>query len=95
MNYWHDGRRTRKPDLRGSSRDRAARKRWLLEAFGDGESADCHECGVALDFETIYVDRIVPGEQGGRYTRDNIRPSCCTCSHRQGAAMMLARRNGC
>lgn len=34
--------------------------------------------------ETIICDRIVAGEFGGRYTRDNIRPHCSTCSGRQG-----------
>lgn len=35
--------------------------------------------------KTLRVDRIVPGELGGTYRRNNIRPHCCTCSCRQGA----------
>lgn len=34
---------------------------------------------------TMIVDRINPGEFGGRYTRDNIRPHCSPCSCRQGS----------
>ena len=35
--------------------------------------------------KTMIVDRIIADEFGGRYTRDNIRPHCSTCSGRQGA----------
>jgi len=44
----------------------------------------CWECGAMVNDETIICDRIVAGEFGGRYTRDNIRPHCSTCSGRQG-----------
>ena len=71
-------------ELRGSSYDRRARKLWLLATFGDGERCPCEHCGTELIFETLYVDRKTPGCQGGRYTRDNIQPSCGACSHRQG-----------
>lgn len=32
----------------------------------------------------LIVDRIIAGEDGGRYTRKNIRPHCSTCSGRSG-----------
>lgn len=75
---------------RGSAANRRARRAWLLSAVsgfgGDGEKVACWECGTMVDTRTLIVDRIVPGELGGRYTRDNIRPHCPTCSCRQGAA---------
>lgn len=37
-----------------------------------------------VNAKTMIVDRIIPGEAGGRYTRDNIRPHCSPCSCRQG-----------
>lgn len=73
---------------RGSSYDRRARREWLLSPAsgfgGDGEKVACWECGAMVSNKTMIVDRIVPGEAGGRYTRNNIRPHCGTCSGRQG-----------
>lgn len=71
-------------ELRGNSYDRRARKLWLLATFGDGDKCPCAHCGAELDFATLYVDRITPGCQGGRYVRGNIQPSCADCSHGQG-----------
>lgn len=72
---------------RGSAKARRERKTWLLRTFGDGESAPCSHCGVALDFWTITVDRILPGILGGRYVRDNIRPACLRCNSLDGNAL--------
>ncbi|AGT12812.1 HNH protein [Mycobacterium phage Phelemich] len=73
---------------RGSSYDRRARRAWLLSAAsgfgGNGEKVPCWECGTMVNDDTMIVDRIIAGEFGGRYTRDNIRPHCCGCSGRQG-----------
>lgn len=66
----------REVDMRGSSRDRRRRKQWMLDHFGDGVVAPCTFCGKPLDFDSITTDRIIPGSQGGRYTRDNIQPAC-------------------
>lgn len=75
----------RNSNERGSAAQRRARKRWLLAKHGDGTTCPCHECGQPVTFETMCVDRHpVPGEQGGRYTRDNIAPHCVRCSGRQG-----------
>lgn len=70
---------------RGSAADRRRRKQWLLDTFGDGVVCVCWSCCVPLDFDSVTVDRITPGWQGGRYTRDNIRPQCEVCAHEQGA----------
>ena len=71
-------------NARGNSRDRAARRKWLLRTFGNGVSAPCWECGAPVTDSTIVVDRIKPGKQGGRYVRGNIRPQCRPCSNYQG-----------
>lgn len=75
----------RNTNERGNAKQRRARKQWLLNTFGDGESAPCFECGTAVTFDTIFVDRIIPHEEGGTYRRDNIRPHCASCSCKQGA----------
>lgn len=83
-------RGTTNQNERGNSYDRARRRAWLLEQFGDGTTCPCASCGVELTAETITVDRIVPGCRGGRYVRGNIRPMCVTCNSSLGSA--LARR---
>lgn len=81
---------------RGSSYARRARKNWLLSPGsghgGDAEKAPCWECGAMVGYTTMIVDRIVPGEVGGRYTRANIRIHCVPCSCRQGVARTNALR---
>lgn len=47
----------------------------------------CYRCGTLLVFETLTVDRIKPGCQGGTYRRDNIRPSCMDCAMKTGGRM--------
>jgi hypothetical protein len=54
----------------------------------------CWECGAWVWFDTMVVDRIIPGEQGGRYTRDNIRIHCPKCSGRQGQKRTIEKRYG-
>lgn len=97
---------------RGNTRDRLARRTWLVEkwranvdavvfrndkgdvlviAAGPGTIGErvmacrCYRCGVLLTVETVTVDRIVPGCQGGRYVRNNIRPACAACNSETGA----------
>lgn len=36
----------------------------------------CFRCGDLLDWESVEIDRIKPGCEGGRYTKNNIRPIC-------------------
>jgi hypothetical protein len=84
------GRGTSNRDARGNSRDRAARRQWLLTEFGNGVTAPCYRfevCGAVLDDATITVDRIVPGCKGGRYVRDNIRPACGPCNSETGGRL--------
>jgi hypothetical protein len=44
----------------------------------------CYRCGCLLTADTLTVDRIIPGCQGGTYRRDNIRPACGTCNSSTG-----------
>ena len=52
----------------------------------------CYRCGKLLTAETVTVDRIKPGCEGGTYRRSNIRPSCMTCASRTGGAIGAARK---
>lgn len=85
-------RGTSNANQRGSSYSRRIRKQWLLDTFGDGVKAKCSHCPEVLDSETLTVDRIVPGIEGGTYRRDNIRPSCMKCASKQGGDMSCERR---
>lgn len=82
-------RGTTNRNARGSVYDRRARKQWLLDEFGDGQSAACSfECSTVVTLETLFVDRHpIPGCQGGTYARTNIRPSCGPCNSKHGGAV--------
>lgn len=75
-------------DPRPSAARRRANRYWLLDAEsgfgGNGITVPCVDCGTPVSYATMYVDRIVRGEHGGRYVRGNIQPHCCPCSGRQG-----------
>lgn len=78
---------------RGSAESRRRRKVWLLVEFGDGDTAPCSFCGTPVTFETITVDRFpVPGCEGGRYVKGNIRPACGPCNYGDGARLGASRR---
>jgi hypothetical protein len=88
-------RGTTNRNARGSSYSRRRRRLWLLDTFGDGTTAKCYRCAAELTDSTITVDRIVPGCQGGRYVRGNIRPACLHCNSETGGAVRrLAVANG-
>lgn len=83
---------------RGNSYDRRNRKLWLLGAIadtrlgfapfgGDGEKVPCVHCGKILTESTVESDRILPGSMGGRYTRDNVQPSCRPCNASRGDSL--------
>lgn len=73
---------------RGGSVDRARRRQYLVDTFGDGTHVSCalalDGCSGVLTVDTVTVDRIVPGCEGGTYRRDNIRPACSTCNSKHG-----------
>jgi HNH endonuclease len=74
--------------MKGNSYARRARKTWLLQPEagfgGNGEKVACVHCGAMVDYDTMHVDRKVPGSMGGTYRRSNIQPSCtyCNCSRK-------------
>lgn len=83
-------------DPRGSAAQRRARKVWLLSPAagwgGDGETVPCWECDVLLEIDDVFADRIIPGEDGGRYVKANVAPHCSLCSGRQGQRRTIALR---
>lgn len=91
-------RGTTNRNARGSAADRRLRKLWLLETFGDGETAKCSlmvsaKCLEIVTFETITVDRWpLAGCDGGTYSRGNIRPACGPCNQSDGGALGALRR---
>jgi len=62
---------------RGKSKDRRARKNWMLGHFGDSHQAHCIHCQSLVNYETMEVDREVIG---GKYIRSNVVPSCKPCN---------------
>lgn len=55
------------------------------EPLGEGvPTCRCYRCGRLLTIETVTVDRIIPGCQGGTYRRNNIRPACSACNSETG-----------
>lgn len=92
--------RTNGQDKRGSSKDRKARRVWLLSEKagwgGNGEVVPCAlgtepDCSMLVDMVTMEVDRIVPGAEGGRYVRTNIRPTCVRCNKEAGFDTMRSQ----
>lgn len=82
----------------GSSYDRRARKWWLLETFQSDKFGPgwthCYLCFALLCFETLTVDRIIPGCMGGTYRRGNIRPCCARCNSVTGGALAHRMHTG-
>lgn len=98
-------RGTSNGNSRGSCEDRRRRRAYLVDTFGwrlpDGSGlVCCYRCHVPLlehedpeaPGQSVTVDRIVPGVQGGRYVRGNVRPACWLCNSETGGA--LARPAG-
>lgn len=91
-------RSTSNGNATGSSTDRRRRKQWLLNTFGDGETAKCElrchpDCLEVVDFGTLWVDRWpIAGVHGGSYRQENIRPSCPVCNMSDGGRLGAKRR---
>lgn len=90
-------RGTTNKNVTGSSYDRRRRRQWLLDQFGDGTVAACKlrcskQCERTVDIHTLSVNRVVPGCEGGKYTRDNIEPACAACNTLDGALLGVARK---
>lgn len=85
-------------ERRGSNRDRAARRTWLLATFDKDLGPDLarcwlgisDRCKVIVDATTLTVDRCNPG---GSYCHENIQPACAPCQNKQGALITRERRH--
>lgn len=79
-------RGTTNRNARGNSRDRAARRAYLVKVFASNQPGfvRCYRCGWLMYPDEITVDRIVPGCKGGTYRRNNIRPACSQCNSETG-----------
>lgn len=83
---------------RGNTLDRRRRREWLVDTFradrdvGGDPACRCWRCGQLLTVDTVSPDRITPGCMGGRYTRDNIRPSCVSCQSITGGHLGNTRK---
>jgi len=81
-------RGTSNTNARGSSYQRRALTQWMLNTFGDGETAQCafDGCPTILTAQTMTKDRYpIPGRRGGRYVHGNVRPACMTHNASHGA----------
>lgn len=85
-------RGTSNKNVTGSSMDRRARRQFLLDTFGDGVTCPCYRCREPLTLETLTVDRIRAGMDGGTYVRGNIRPACSGCNIETGNRLQWHRR---
>jgi 5-methylcytosine-specific restriction endonuclease McrA len=87
-------RGTSNSNVRGSSKDRARRRQYLVRTYEADVAGKCrcYRCGALLTEETVTVDRIVPGCLGGRYVRENIRPACSACNTETGSTLGVQRR---
>lgn len=82
-------------DKRGSAKDRARRRAWLMCTYDvdlGPDRARCHLrlsafCEREVTIETLSVDR---KEMGGTYARHNIQPACKPCQDRQGGLAGVA-----
>lgn len=84
-------------ERRGSSKDRAARRRNLMRHWGNGTTCECAICGMELfdhpremfsggigPIDHIENDKIVPHEDGPGYRMTNLYPSCRKCNLARG-----------
>lgn len=85
-------RGTSNSNTRGSASQRRKRKQALLDRDGDGTTASCWECLTVVTYSTMICDRIVPGIRGGRYTLENLRIHCASCSGLQAGALSAETR---
>lgn len=86
-------RGTSNSNARGNSKARRARRQWLVDEFGNGRWVKCWKrgCKERLTVDTVTVDRIILGVDGGSYARNNIRPACAFHNSSEGSKARWAR----
>lgn len=77
-------------EIRGSAKDRRARRAKLRRVYGDGVKVACVHCECMVDDAGMEVDKIIPGSQGGRYVWANILPSCIACNRERSDKTTVA-----
>ena len=87
-------RGTSNQNVRGNTKDRAARRAWLMKTYAANIPGycRCYRCGALLFGEMLTIDRIKPGCKGGKYVRSNIRPSCADCAAVTGSQLGVERQ---
>lgn len=78
------GTRDHNRNLAGNSADRRARRKKLMEEFGDGECCPCVYCGLVVGEGTLIQSKMYTTKQGGGYKQSNLVPSCVDCNKRRG-----------
>ncbi len=86
----------------GNSRDRARRRARIVARDGWPEVGIvlCHWCDVPLlqdedpeaPGQSVTMDRIVHGCEGGTYADDNLVPACGPCNTTRGAVLGAQRK---
>lgn len=80
----------------GSAVSRRKRKQRMLAPHGGhggtGTTVPCYRCQVQLTCDTLTVDRIVAGMDGGSYAWGNVRPACQGCNIKTGNQLRDHRR---
>lgn len=86
----------------GNSKDRARRRARIVERDGWPEVGLvlCHWCGCPLlqdedpeaPGQSVTMDRVVPGCEGGTYELDNLVPACGPCNQERGGKLGAQRR---
>jgi 5-methylcytosine-specific restriction endonuclease McrA len=77
-------------EIRGSAKDRRARRTKLFNVYGNGHTVNCVHCNALVTDEGMEVDKIIPGSQGGRYVWANILPSCIACNRKRSDKTTVA-----
>lgn len=82
-------RGTSNENERGSTRDRAARRAWIMKNWASDyvDCVRCYRCGTLLYRRELTIDRIIPSAHGGTYRRNNIRPACSLCNSSTGSSV--------
>jgi hypothetical protein len=76
----HDKSKRQGGDDRPGTPTRRRLKQGLLDQFGDGKTCPCLNCGMQLDFDTVTMDRLIPGHDNGRYVLPNLIPLDYNCN---------------